>query len=101
MEERNPRKLSESEKKDILKELEADHADMRQGQREIRRRWIKTQGAVQGRQLFSDGGVAGADVMGVGWEEANRSSATGDVDDESVIFSSLFWKFISNLRFEI
>ncbi len=87
---RNPQKLSEQEKKDILKELEDDHADMRSAQREIRRRWVKTQGAVQGRQLFMDSGPSQAGPsMGLGWEDAGKSSADGDVDKEHIIFNDL------------
>jgi hypothetical protein len=89
MEKRNPENLSASEKKDILKELESDHRDMRQGQREIRRRWIKTQGAVQGRQLYMDSAVTGAGALGLGWEEAGRSSDTQNVDEEFIIFNDL------------
>ena len=87
--ERNPKSLSEAEKKDILKELEDDHKDMRMGQQEIRRRWIKTQGAVQGRQLYMDSSVTASGALGLGWEEAGRQSADGDVDKEYVIFNDL------------
>ncbi len=89
MNEQNPEKLSNSEKKDILEELEKDHVDMRRNQAEIRRRWIKTQGAVEGRQLFTQGGSNLEGVLAQGWEQAGASSATNDVDDEHAIFNEL------------
>lgn len=85
----NPEKLSSSEKKDILAELEADHNSMRTNQAEIRRRWILVQQAVEGRQLFSTGTAGMQGNLGMNWEEAGAQSMSGNVDDESIIFNDL------------
>ena len=94
----NPEQLTSSEKKDILQELEKEHTEMRRNQAEIRRRWIKTQGAVEGRQLFTQGGSSVEGVIGQGWEQAGVSSATNDVDEEFAIFNDLRRVYINDMQ---
>lgn len=93
----NPEKLSKTERRDILKELEDDHDAMRGYQYEIRRRWVKTEAAVAGRQLFR-GGAFASDALGEGWEYAQSNSATEDVDDEHVIFNDLRRVFNTDMQ---
>lgn len=85
-----PENLTDSEKADILKELEADHEKMWANQRRMKRRWVMVQNAVKGRQLYPEGSM-GLDngSMALGWMEAGASDPTMSVDQEHAIWNEL------------
>lgn len=89
--------LSESAKQKLLVDLEKSHTEGRSNQREARRKWSKVEHYVAGRQYWNPGS-AGRLGRPVGHEQAGASGATGNVDDEWVIFNEIRRIFLTNMQ---